>query len=137
MSWRNLWRCFSEPGFWARQLNPENEGTKIVNNGGKLWILGLKTEKVGTVVATKASGKTEILGGLLYPVQPVPAEQPAFINDASSLSVSIAESCYASNYNYKIIVKETRDRVTKTLPNTAIPERTFCSFTLPLYAEDR
>lgn len=128
---------FDHQEVWARQLNPENEGTKIVNNGGKLWILGLKTEKAGTVVETKAGGKTEILGGLLYPVQPVPAEQPAFINDGSSLSVSIAESCYASDYNYKVIVKETRDGVTKTLPNTAIPGRTFCSFTLPLYVGNR
>lgn len=128
---------FDHQEVWARQLNPENEGTKIVNNGGKLWILGLKTEKAGTVVETKAGGKTEVLGGLLYPIQPVPAEQPAFINDGSSLSVSIAESCYASDYNYKVIVKETRERVTKTLPNTAIPGRTFCSFTLPLYVGDR
>ncbi len=124
---------FDHQEVWARQLNPENEGTKIVNNGGKLWILGLKTEKVGTVVETKAGGKTEILGGLVYPIQPVPAEQPAFINNGSSLSVSIAESCYSGDYNYKVIIKETRDGVTKTLPNKAIPGRSSCSFTLPLY----
>ncbi|MBA3921474.1 MAG: glycoside hydrolase family 55 protein, partial [Nostocaceae cyanobacterium] len=86
---------FNQQQVWARQFNSENEGTKIVNNGGKLWILGLKTEKAGTVVDTKAGGQTEILGGLLYPIQPVPSEQPAFINNESSLSVSIAESSYA------------------------------------------
>lgn len=124
---------FKHQEVWARQLNPENQGKKIVNDGGKLWILGLKTEKAGTIIETKASGKTEILGGLIYPVQPVPAEQPAFINDGSSLSVSIAESCYSGDYNYKVIVRETQDGVTKTLLNKNIPGRTFCSFTLPLY----
>jgi len=124
---------FDRQEVWARQLNPENQGTKIVNNGGKLWILGLKTEKAGTVVETKAGGKTEILGGLLYPVQAVPTEQPAFINHNSSVSVSIAESCYTQDYNYKVIIQEIRDGITKTLPNTAIPKRSVCSFTLPLY----
>lgn len=128
---------FDRINVWARQLNPENEGTKIVNNGGNLWILGLKTEKVGTIVDTRAGGKTEILGGLLYPVQPIPAEQPAFINNESSLSVSIAESCHAPDYNYKVVVQEIRDGVTKTLPNTALPGRTFCSFTLPFYSGTR
>ncbi len=27
---------------WARQLNVENEGTHIVNDGGQLWVLGYK-----------------------------------------------------------------------------------------------
>lgn len=126
---------FNQQQVWARQLNPENEGTKIINNGGQVWILGLKTEKVGTVVETNAGGKTEILGGLLYPIQPVPAEQPAFINNESSLSVSIAESCYAANFNYKVIVKATQNGVTKTLLNQAAPKRSWCSFSLPLYTE--
>ena len=128
---------FDHQQVWARQLNPENQGTKIVNNGGKLWLLGLKIEKVGTAVMTTDGGKTEVLGGLLYPVQLVPAEQPAFVNDRSSLSVSIAESCHRINYNYKVIVKETRDRMTKMLLNSAVPERMSCSFTLPLYVGNR
>ena len=61
----------------------------------------------------------------------------AFINDESQLAVSIAESCCAKDNNYKIIVKETKNGVTKTLRNSAVPGRTFCSFTLPLYVGDR
>ncbi len=128
---------FNQQQVWARQLNPENEGTKIVNNGGNLWILGLKTEKVGTVVETNAGGKTEILGGLLYPVQRVPAEQPAFVNHESSLSVSIGESCYATDFNYKVIVKATQNGMTKTLLNQSVPKRSGCSFSLPLYTDIR
>ncbi len=30
---------------WARQLNVENEGTHVVNDGGSLWVLGYKTER--------------------------------------------------------------------------------------------
>jgi len=113
------------------------DGEKLYNSGVMYGNTATKQVNVSVngkqELKLKAGGKTEILGGLLYPIQTVPAEQPAFINDGSSLSVSIAESCYASDYNYKVIVKETRKRVTKTLPNTAIPKRTFCSFTLPLY----
>lgn len=35
--------------------------------GGRLWILGLKTEKDDNVIKTKNGGATEVLGGLLYP----------------------------------------------------------------------
>lgn len=124
---------FNKQQVWARQINPENKGTKIINNGGNLWILGLKTEKEGVVVETTNNGKTEILGGLLYPIEPVAKQQPAFINDNSSLSVTIAESCYAQDRNYKIAVKETQNGVTKVLSNTPILGRTWCSFSLPLY----
>jgi hypothetical protein len=36
---------FNRQNVWARQFNVENTGTHIINNGGKLWILGLKTER--------------------------------------------------------------------------------------------
>ncbi|MFY7876213.1 MAG: glycosyl hydrolase family 28-related protein, partial [Pirellula sp.] len=37
---------------WARQLNVENEGTHVANAGGKLWVLGYKTERGGTLLRT-------------------------------------------------------------------------------------
>ena len=38
---------FHKQNVWARQLNVENDGTHILNDGGTLWILGYKTERAG------------------------------------------------------------------------------------------
>lgn len=38
---------------WARQLNVENEGTHVVNDGGLLWVLGYKTERGGTLLDSR------------------------------------------------------------------------------------
>jgi hypothetical protein len=56
---------------WARQLNIEGDTTrdpgaeaKVLNNGGTVWILGMKTEDAGTVIKTIHGGRTELLGHL-------------------------------------------------------------------------
>jgi Pectate lyase superfamily protein len=127
---------FKHQSVWARQLNPENLGRKIINQGGTLWILGLKTEKEGTAVETTEAGKTEILGGLLYPAMPpsreLPADQPAFINHESAFSVVMGESSYGGGF-YKTIVQETRGGTTKTLMNDGLPRRGGNANVIPLY----
>jgi Pectate lyase superfamily protein len=128
---------FKRQSVWARQLNPENLGRKMINQGGTLWILGLKTEKEGTAVETTEAGKTEILGGLLYPAMPrsreLPADQPAFINQESALSVVMGESSYGGGF-YKTIVRETRGGTTRTLMNDGLPRRGGNANVIPLYA---
>lgn len=124
---------FNNQQVWVRQINPEIVGTKIFNNGSTLWILGLKTEEVGTVVETRGGGKTEVLGGLLYPIDRVPTDQPAFLNDESSLSVSIGQNAYKSNSGYATFIQEIRGGVTKTFSNAGLPGRTTYGNFLPLY----
>jgi Pectate lyase superfamily protein len=127
---------FKRQNVWARQLNPENRGRKILNQGGTVWVLGLKTEKDGTAVETTEGGKTEILGGLLYPAMPrsqeLPADQAAFINHESSLSVAIGESSYGGGY-YRTVVRETRAGTTKTLMSEGLPRRGGNASIIPLY----
>lgn len=106
---------------WARQLNSETlfEGeTKIINSGGKLWILGLKTEGKGTVIETKEQGETELLGTLIYPVEKfTQAEklQAAFINNESDQSLIYSVSVHGINRNYDIQVKEIKEGETRKL----------------------
>lgn len=72
---------------WARQLNPETyeHQPMIENDGGELWVLGLKTEKDRTVIGTVRGGKTEVLGGLLYKNRQRVGRTPAFtVRDASA-----------------------------------------------------
>lgn len=103
---------------WARQLNIETRGTKINNIGGKVWVLGLKTELAGTLIATTQGGYTEMLGTLSYPVESFNAEQqtePAILNDNSNVSVMYGTSVYAGGAYYPIQVRQVRNDVTKDL----------------------
>ena len=100
--------------------------TKITNKGGTLWLLGLKTEGKGTAINTSAGGKTELLGGLIYPVQEFTTEdkkQASFINNNSSESLIYSVSSYSATRNYDIQVEETRNGVTRRLLTSDIPGR--------------
>jgi len=93
---------------WARHLNPETHDIpEIINEGATLWILGLKTEYASVNIVNRKGAKTEVLGGLIYPVTPVPADMPMFINDESSLSLIVGVSAYP--HNHRVYVQDTRD----------------------------
>lgn len=119
---------------WARQINAETlfkPQTKIINSGGDLWILGLKTEGKGTVLKTEKQGKTELLGTLIYPVEKfnkIELQQPAFVNDNSQHSLIYTVSSYGKNTNYEIQIKETREGETNKLYSKNIKD-----LIVPLY----
>jgi hypothetical protein len=102
---------------FARQLNVENEGTHLLNDGGDVWVLGYKTERGGTLVHTKAGGRSEILGGFSYTTT---AGQlaPMFVNDGSSVFAFFDEVCY-TNDPFRTRIRETRGGVTKAVERTA------------------
>lgn len=72
---------------WCRQLNSEREGTKCRNAGGNLWILGMKTEKTGTLIETTAGGVTEVNGVFVYSNTGWNPVQPAFLIEESTVSL--------------------------------------------------
>ncbi|MBY0456783.1 MAG: hypothetical protein K2V38_05565, partial [Gemmataceae bacterium] len=102
---------------WVRQINPEEtvDRPKIVNDGGDLWILGLKIEGRSTQVNTINGGRTEVLGGLIYNVYYVPTDYPAFTTTNSSLSFSLAESNSIYQGYYTTWVRDARNGVTRDL----------------------
>jgi hypothetical protein len=111
-------------GVWARQLNIERNGTMIRNQGSRLWILGIKTERPSTVIETTNGGQTELLGGLLYPVQQVPADRPAFISDNADHSLIYAVSAYnQANRNYGVQIEEIDDQGTNRIMTDDVPMR--------------
>ena len=120
---------------WARQLNSETlfEGkTKITNSGGRLWILGLKTEGKGTVIKTTEGGETELLGTLIYPVEEFDhseQQQAAFINKNSSHSLIYSVSVHGAKRNYNIQVQETQKDQTKKLYSRDIKDLKIPLFT--------
>ena len=104
---------FRKQRVWARQLNIENEGTHLTNNGGDVWVLGYKTERGGTLVHTLGGGRTEILGGLSYTTT-AGKLAPMFVNDESSMWAFFGEVCYNGD-PFATIIQETRGGVRKTL----------------------
>ena len=127
---------FGKQNIWARQFNVENAGTHITNDGGNLWILGLKTERGGTIIDTKKGGKTELLGGLAYTTAPSSdgtQKHPMFINNESSISITMAEINYGGAPNYEIYVSEVRNKIIRNLLNKNLPNYLGSGKQIPLY----
>ncbi len=118
------WHTANGQQVWMRQINPENPVTKITNEGSDLWILGLKTEKVGTPIVTRNGGRTELIGGLIYPVNVLPLDQPMFVNDEGSFSAIIGESAFTfAGVDHRVLVDETRNGVLRRLRDREMPGR--------------
>lgn len=104
---------------WCRQLNTEYDGTMCRNNGGKLWILGMKTEKIGTIIETVGGGVTDASGIFVYSNAGWRDGLPAFVvHDSHVMLCGINER----NFNRRPVslwVRETqqgRSRETKQRP---------------------
>lgn len=100
---------------WGRQFNAESGATRIENVGGQVWLLGMKTEGAGTVIGTSGGGKTELLGGLLYPATGVAAGTLAFAATDAEQSLSFASTSYDAAQDYALPIGETRAGTTATL----------------------
>ncbi len=98
---------------WARQLNVENEGTHVVNEGGELWVLGFKTERGGTLLETRLGGKSEILGGFSYTTT-AGKLAPMFVTKNASVFMFFNEVCYNGD-PFLNLIEETQGLESKLL----------------------
>ncbi|MEO7319149.1 MAG: glycosyl hydrolase family 28-related protein [Chthoniobacteraceae bacterium] len=120
---------FRKQRVWARQLNIENEGTHLTNDGGDVWVLGYKTERGGTLAHTLGGGRTEILGGFSYTTT-AGKLAPMFVNDDASVWAFFSEVCYSGD-PFAVRIKETRGAETKivgkndglTVPYSGYPSK--------------
>ncbi len=100
---------------WCRQLNSEREGVKCRNAGGKLWILGLKTEKAGTLVETTDGGITEINGVFLSSNNGWKAGEPAFLVEDATLNLFGVNERNFNRQPVDLWVRERREDETREL----------------------
>jgi hypothetical protein len=98
---------------WARQLNIENQGTHLLNDGGDVWILGYKTERGGTLLETRGGGRSEILGGFSYTTT-AGKLAPMFVNSDSSVWSFFSEVCYNGD-PFAVRVSERRGTEVRSL----------------------
>jgi hypothetical protein len=98
---------------WGRQVNIENQGTHLANDAGDVWILGYKTERGGTLLATRGGGRSEVLGGFSYTTT-AGKLAPMFLNDNSSVFAFFAEVCYNGD-PFETLVSEQRGEQVKII----------------------
>lgn len=88
----NLTSVAAKQSAWCRQLTLSGEDARCRNEGGNLWVLGLKAATTGTVIETTDGGTTEIHGLLLRPSGEWKAEEPAFaVKDAKLQLFGVSE----------------------------------------------
>jgi len=98
---------------WARQLNPEGDSDVglVRNEGGNLWVLGMKFEGRGIRVRTANGGKTELFG--VYNYGPGIAEddaRPMFdIDNAKMCIMGVREISFGNTYPVKVREKRGND----------------------------
>lgn len=102
---------------WARQLNVENEGLHLLNDGSDLWVLGYKTERGGTLLETRDGGRSEILGGFSYTTT-AGGLAPMFVNRTASVWTYFGEVCYSGD-PFRVRVLESRGDTVATLGKDA------------------
>ena len=97
--------CYQQAGstVWARQWNtergPEKVGVNTRNDGGQLWVLGMKTEASSTKLATLNGGRSEVLGVHNYNTSGSKDETPFFQVDGGVLSVAgYREVCFVGKW---------------------------------------
>jgi len=129
------WDFHGPQKIWARQLDMESLGEKALVDGAQLWVLGVKTERQGTVIRAINGAALEVLGGLLYPAtgknETMPPDQAAFVIDNARASLTYAVEAFGPGKNYAIQVNESKSG-TEAPPVTACTARGYGCF-LSLY----
>lgn len=98
---------------WARQLNIENEGTHLTNDGGLVWVLGYKTERGGTLLHTKNGGSSEVFGNFSYTTT-AGKLAPMFRTENASVFAVFHEVCYSGD-PFSVLVEEKQGDVARTV----------------------
>ena len=106
----NRWAFSDGQRVWARQLNAEGEPDandlsvpKILNDGADLWVFGLKTEDASTVIETRDGGRTELLGGFIFPTGPLDGDTPVFLVDNAEATFSYLMQDFSLGQNAPIL----------------------------------
>ncbi|GAA5190973.1 hypothetical protein GCM10023322_47320 [Rugosimonospora acidiphila] len=143
------WEILHKQNVYARQLDTEGITRKVLNQGGNLWVLGYKLEKAGDAahvaagIDTELGGQTEVLGGLVYPVDKMPVNQAAFVVNNSRASFIYAVTNYLTlstnpstpDGNFKTQVEEVQAGVVRNLSSAdvATKSKRGLGVMMPLY----
>lgn len=116
---------------FARQLDTETRNAVCVqNDGAYLWVLGYKTERAGTKIASRAGAQTEVLGGHIYDnlkagrTPPDDVESAIFTSQDAYLNLVNVRVFTSTGVYHRRYVGTERD----TLMATPLPKDGFAAF---------
>lgn len=125
--------CFAFHGqtVYARQMNPERALVEVLNDGGRLTVLGFKTEEEGTAFLTVNGGVTQLLGGIccIGGNQPIPLIENRDSHCLAVLSTMITNP----GQRFPTAVSDIRTKETRLLPDRELPKRAMLSYVIPRY----
>ncbi len=133
---------FTNQRVWARQINPEGNRPHLLNEGGKLWVLGSKVgEGYGPFLVTKSRGQSKVLGILFNSLgEPKPADAALIVSENSDVSVVGMERMFGASTPHPVVVRETWGDTTRELTHPALGPSPFPirpelgqSLAIPLY----
>lgn len=131
-----------EPGqsCWCRQLNPETRdgGTEpndalVYNNGGKLWVMGTKSEGDGRRFLTVNGGRTEIYGAYELTNKQIDPEDTRAIfevRNAELFAAGVKEQCFHGK-PYPIKLRTAEDEAAVDLDRKRLAGKTWSIFITP------
>lgn len=105
---------FNKQDVFAAQFNPENwDGSgkepQVLNNGGRLFILGFKTEGPAPFIETTNGGVTEVYGGYNYvsavKLDPVPQEAVPYLCVDSVQRIGVVSDNFRQT-DYPVYLRE-------------------------------
>ena len=109
---------------YAEQFDTEGDGgSRIVNDGSPLVVLGIKTEGDCTVLDNRQGAHSTILGGLLYIVGDANPGVPAFRNSGGWLQASFIEESFRAASRYSVYLDDVSAH--REIPASDFPARRF------------
>ncbi len=99
---------------WIRQWNTEGGPGTVVNtrnDGGQLWVMGMKTEATSTKSATLNGGRSEFLGVFNYNNVGVKDDIPFFLVRDASLAVAGYREVHFGNNWWRVSVQNEQNGV--------------------------
>lgn len=112
---------------WATQFNAEHgfdprqdpqPRPNIRNDGGALWVFGLKTEQSRTKLHARAGAQSEVVAYILANIASNPL--PLFINEDSSIALTIDE-VIIRNAPFEVVLRSIHDGQVLELPGSRTP----------------
>lgn len=110
---------------YARQLDTEGGGARILNKGSPLTILGIKAEGDCIVLDNRAGAHSQVLGGLLYVVHDADASVPAFRNTDARLQASFVEEAFSAGSRYTTYLDDNNNGKSRAAAAATFPERRY------------
>ncbi len=98
---------------WARQLNVENEGTHIRNDGGRLWVLGYKN-RAWRNSSGNAQSRSERNPWRLSYTTTAGKLAPMFVSMNSDVFCFFHEVCFNGD-PFETLIQESRGTETRTI----------------------